>query len=71
MTHGMSMLTDAAHLGAAYAAFVLGETYYKGTRGLPKDMARAKEWYAKVASSKYKHLKAQDIEHAARRARER
>ena len=39
-----------ARLGDAYWQRVLAEYYLHGERGVPKDLAKAKEWYAKSAA---------------------
>ena len=42
--------THAALAGSSYGAHTLGEAYFKGKHGLPKDDALAKRWLGKVAA---------------------
>ena len=41
-------MTEAAHLGSDVAACNLGEAFFKGEYGLPKDPARARFWLKKI-----------------------
>ena len=51
-------VTEAAHLGSDVAACNLGEAFFKGIFGLPKDPVRARYWLKKIADGecKIKHL---------------
>ena len=55
---GLVVTTEAATKGSDYAALVLGEAFFKGKFGLPKDLARAKYWLKKVVDGEceVKHL---------------
>ena len=56
--YGLVLSTDAAHLGSNFAACNLGEAFFKGKFGLPKDPARARYWLKKIADGEcaHKHL---------------
>ena len=45
---GLVNVTEAAHLGSELGAYLLGEAFFKGTSGLPKDPVRARYWLKKV-----------------------
>ena len=45
---GIMNATEAAHLGSELGAYLLGEAFFKGTSGLPKDPVRARYWLKKV-----------------------
>ena len=49
---------EAAGLGSDFGARFLGEAFFKGTSGLPKDPARARYWLKKVVDGEcaHKHL---------------
>ena len=64
------LVTDAAKDGSEGAANFLGNSFEHGTDGLPKDLARAKAWYEKVASAKLQDLDADSVKAAAARVRE-
>ncbi len=51
-------VTVAAGLGSEGGAYRLGEAFYKGGFGLPKDPARARYWLKKVVDGecKIEHL---------------
>ena len=68
--YGMALLLDAAHMGSDCAACDLGDYFYEGKHGLPKDAGQAKKWYAKVATNQYKHCNAPGITKAAERVLE-
>ena len=51
---GILNITEAAHLGSDYGAFLLGEWFFKGELGLPKDPARARFWLQQVANDECK-----------------
>ena len=55
---GIMNATEAAGLGSDVAACNLGEAFFKGEYGLPKDPARARFWLKKVVDGEceYKHL---------------
>ena len=67
--YGMTLVGQAAGMGSAGAAYVLGDGFYFGALGLPKNPARAKEWFGKVASAKVRDLDADSVERAATRVR--
>ena len=52
------LVTEAATKGSDYAAWLLGEAFFKGTSGLSKDPARARYWLKKIADGEcaHKHL---------------
>ena len=56
----------------ATSARFLGEAFFKGTSGLPKDPARARYWLKKVVDGEceHKHLLSADIAKAAAMLRE-
>ena len=45
---GLVNVTEAAHLGSNVAAYILGDGFFNGNFGLPKDPARARYWLKKV-----------------------
>ena len=51
-------VTEAAGLGSDVGACNLGEAFFKGIFGLPKDPVRARYWLKKIADGecKIKHL---------------
>ena len=69
---GLVNVTEAAGLGSEVGAFLLGETFFKGGFGLPKDPARARYWLKKVVDGEctHKHLSNQSKANAAQSLRE-
>ena len=69
---GLVNVTEAAHLGSNMGACTLGEVFFKGLCGLPKDPARARYWLKKVVDGEcaHKHLLSADIAKAAAMLRE-
>ena len=61
--------SEAAERGSAGAAWGLAKFFEAGSVGLPKDLARAKEWYEKVASATVRDLDRGSIHAAAESAR--
>ena len=55
---------------AVTAAILLGDGYYEGRHGLPKDKDQALHWYEMVACATHKQLTAEAVERAAQRVRE-
>ena len=57
---GLVNATEAAYLGSDLAALILGDAFFNGYNGLPKDPARARCWLEKVVHGecKFKHLSA-------------
>ena len=55
------------HLGSAMGACILGEVFFRGSFGLPKDLVRARFWLKKVVEGEceFKHVRADSISHAA------
>ena len=51
---GIMNVTEAAHMGTDFAAYMLGEAFFKGEYGLPKDPARARFWLKKVTDGECK-----------------
>ena len=51
-------VTEAAGLGSNYGAYFLGEAFFHGKFGLPKDPVQARFWLQKVVDGvgEYKHL---------------
>ena len=64
---GLVNVTEAAHLGSAMGACILGEVFFRGSFGLPKDPVRARFWLKKVVEGEceFKHVRADSISHAA------
>ena len=64
---GIMNLTQAAELGSNVAAFLLGQAFFSGTYGLPKDNVRARYWLKKVFDGEcvHKHLHHRNIAEAA------
>ena len=64
---GIMNLTQAAELGSVMGASILGEAFFKGTDGLPKDPVRARYWLKKIADgeSEVKDLDDADLAVAA------
>ena len=59
------------YLGSEVAAYRLGEAFYKGWFGLPKDPVRARSWLKKVVVSyKLKCLSGKSMTDAAEMLRE-
>ena len=52
---GLVNLTEAAGLGSDFAAYTLGEAFFNGDCGLPKDPARARFWLKKIVDGECKH----------------
>ena len=48
---GLVIVTEAAHLGSDYGAYVLGQAFCKGICGLSKDPARARFWLKKIVNN--------------------
>ena len=55
---GYVNVAQAAELGSDHAACILGDGFFRGASGLPKDPARARYWLKKVVDGEceYKHL---------------
>ena len=55
---GLVNVTEAAGLGSELGAYRLGEAFFKGAFGLPKDPARARYWLKKLVGGEctHKHL---------------
>ena len=69
---GLVLSTDAAHLGSNVAACNLGEAFFTGKFGLPKDPVQARFWLKKVVEGEceYKHLEKEWIDKSAEMLRE-
>ena len=69
---GLVLSTGAAHLGSNYAACNLGEAFFKGKFGLPKDPVQARFWLKKVVDGEceHKHLEKEWIDKSAEMLRE-
>ena len=69
---GIMNVTEAAGLGSNVGAMTLGEAFFRGTFGLPKDPVRARFWLRKVADDEcaHKHLSDSAIADAAQWLRE-
>ena len=69
---GLVISTDAAHLGSNFAACNLGEAFFKGKFGLPKDPVQARFWLKKVVNGEceIKHLNKEWIAKSAEMLRE-
>ena len=67
ISFGLVNMTEAAHLGSNMGACTLGEVFFKGLCGLPKDPARARYWLKKVVDGEceFKHVQAESISNAA------
>ena len=55
---GLVLVTEAATNGSDFAAWILGEAFFGGLYGLPKDPARARYWLKKVVEGEceIKHI---------------
>ena len=64
---GLVNMIEAAHLGSNMGACTIGEVFFKGLCGLPKDPARARYWLKKVVDGEceFKHVQAESISNAA------
>ena len=60
---GLVNAAQAAELGSDLGAFLLGEAFFNGYNGLPKDPARARFWLKKVVDGEctHKHVDRDDI----------
>ena len=69
---GIMNVTEAAGLGSNVGAMTLGDAFFRGTFGLPKDPVRARFWLRKVADDEcaHKHLTEKAIAAAAQWLRE-
>ena len=69
---GLVNLMDSAHLGSDFGTFLLGQAFFEGIWGLPKDPVRARFWIKKVVEGEctHKHLTDQAIAEAANWLRE-
>ena len=67
ISFGLVNMTEAAHLGSNMGACTLGEVFFKGLCGLPKDPVRARFWLKKVVNGEceFKHVQAESISNAA------
>ena len=65
-------MTQAAELGSDFGAYALGEAFFFGNYGLPKDPVRARFWVKKVVEGEceVKHLEGAGRAEAARWLRE-
>ena len=65
---GLMNMTQAAELGSDFGAYALGEAFFFGNYGLPKDPVRARFWVKKVVEGecKFKRVCAKSISNAAR-----
>ena len=56
--YGIMNLSQAAELGSDLSAYYLGQAFFKGCNGLPKDPVQARFWLKKVVDGEceYKHL---------------
>jgi len=65
-------VTEAAGLGSDFAACNLGEVFFHGNFGLPKDPVRARFWLKKIADGEcaHKHLNDAGLAGAAELLRE-
>jgi TPR repeat protein len=50
---GMASLTKAAEQGNIEAEVALGRIYFKGHPAIPKDTARAREWFVRAADARH------------------
>ena len=62
----MHLITHAALTGSRQGAYTLGEAYYYGKYGLPKNDAQAKHWLGKASTSSMNDLHVNDAARAAR-----
>ena len=55
---GLVNMTEAAYLGSDFGAYFLGDSFFNGTCGLPKDPVRARFWLKKIVDGEceFKHL---------------
>ena len=60
-------VTQAAELGSDVGAYHLGQVFFNGMCGLPKDPARARYWLKKLVEGecKYKSLNGESLAEAA------
>ena len=69
--HGLVMVTHAAGLGSDVGAYHLGQVFFKGCCGLPKDPAQARFWLEKaVGECEYNNLNDGSLAKAAEWLRE-
>ena len=68
---GFVNLMDSAHLGSDFGAYLLGQKFFKGICGLPKDPVRARYWLEKaIGECEVNNLSDADLAEAARWLRE-
>ena len=59
---GLVNVTEAAqHDGSDVAAYILGNTFFHGHHGLPKDPVRARPWLEKVVRGRFYLLNLSDV----------
>ena len=72
--HGLVMVTQAAAFGSDLGAYHLGQVFFKGCCGLPKDPAQARFWLEKAVGeceyNKYNNLNDGSLAKAAEWLRE-
>ena len=61
---GLVNMTEAAYLGSDFGAYYLGDSFFNGICGLPKDPARARFWLRKVADDECAHKQLTDLARA-------
>ena len=69
-TYGMGLIFRGAEMGSARGAHDLGDYFYKGRNGLPKDLPQAKYWYGRVATATYPDLSQKHCDEAVARVQE-
>ena len=68
---GLVMVTHAAGLGSEVGAYQIGQSFFKGSCGLPKDPSQARFWLKKVVDGgAHKHLSPNGRANAAKWLRE-
>ena len=57
---GLVMASQAAELGSDLGAYILGQAFFKGQWGLPKDLVRARYWLKAIVDGECEHKNLRD-----------
>ena len=57
---GLVMASTAAELGSDLGAYILGQAFFKGLWGLPKDLVQARFWLKRIVDGECEHKNLRD-----------